>query len=108
LKMKRNYNIKSLDELRQYKQVLNLESSTQEIWMKETAGTLIKSFSLPALLGKAVKPSSGKNLASKSITSNVLGVALPVVLNKTLFRKSGWFTKIVVGLVSRQIGKRIK
>lgn len=106
--MKRNYNIKSLDELRKYKQVLNLESGTQEIWMKETATTLIKSFSLAGLMGKAVKPSLGKKSASESITSNVLGVALPVVLNKTLFRKSGWFTKIVVGFVSRQIGKRIK
>jgi len=107
LKMKRNYNIKSLDELRQYKEVLNLESATQEIWMKETATTLIKSFSLPDILAKAVKP-SGNQSASKSMTSNVLGLALPVVLNKTLFKKSGWLTKMVVGLVSRQIGKRIK
>lgn len=108
MKMKRNYNIKSLDELRQYKQVLNLESGSQEIWMKETATTLIKSFSLPDIMAKAVKPSLGNQSASKNITSTILGVALPVVLNKTLFRKSGWFTKIVVGMVSRQIGKRIK
>lgn len=105
--MKKNYNIKSLDELRQYKQILNQESATQEIWMKETATTLIKSFSLPDMLAKAVKP-SGHPSASKSMTSNVLGLALPVVLNKTLFKKSGWLTKMIVGLVSRQIGKRIK
>lgn len=98
---------KNLDELKARKAALNAERSmlANEI-ITETKAALI---ALPAV--SLLKPKDPLRIIKVDGEINVPGkffsYLLPIVVSKTLFRKSGFMVRIIATMIARRIGKRI-
>lgn len=104
----RNREIKSLAELQ-----LEISQRKHEYLLKETvlkadAKAYIKQVSIFDIVGSLFKPQSLLKLDEKTnLSGGIMSLVLPLLLNKTLFKGSGFLTKSVAALVSGKIGKSL-
>lgn len=106
--MRKNRNIQTLSELQQEIQLLKADYRQKGVMIKEDAVTYVKQFTLGNLIKKYATPSGFLKFDEKThISSKVLSIALPMLLNSTFFRGSGLITKALGALVSGKIGKSL-
>ncbi|ACU06425.1 hypothetical protein Phep_4234 [Pedobacter heparinus DSM 2366] len=106
--MNRRYNINNLEEL--HAMVCSLKAEHQrksELLLKDSRAYL-KQFTLGGLIKKYATPSSFLKIDDKlNISSSLMSLVLPFVMNSTLFKGSGFLTKTLVGLASNKVGKTL-
>ena len=107
--MKINYNhINTLDDLHLQVQLLKADYLQKEVMLKSDAKAYIKQFTLGNLIKKYATPSAFLKFDEKTnISSKIMSFVLPLLLNKTVFRGSGFITKAVATLVSGKVGQSL-
>jgi len=106
--MSKNYNIKNLHDLQVRMISLKVDYKMQEVMIKDDVKIYVKQFSPGSLIKKFVTPSSLMKADDKlNISSKIMSLALPVLMNSTLFRGSGFITKALVGLATSRVGKTL-
>lgn len=107
--MKRNYsNIRTLEELHSEVVRLKVDYTVKGELLKLDTKNYVKQFTLGNLIKKFATPSGFLKLDEKTnISSKVMSVLLPLILNNTVFRGSGVITKALGALVSGKVGKSL-
>ncbi|PYF75723.1 hypothetical protein [Pedobacter nutrimenti] len=106
--MSRRYNIQNLEELQQQVLLLRTEYKMQGSELKQNAKLYVKQFTLGSLIKKYATPSAFIKMDDKlNISSKLMSMVLPILMNSTLFRGSGFLTKTLVGLTSSKFGKTL-
>lgn len=107
--MKRNYSeIKTLEDLHKQVQLLKADYKGKGMMLKEDSKTYIKQFSIFNIIKKYATPNGFIKLDDKThISSKIMSVLLPMILNSTVFRGSGLITKALGALVSGKVGKSL-
>ncbi|MES2651060.1 MAG: hypothetical protein V4663_04935 [Bacteroidota bacterium] len=106
--MKTNKNIRTLEELHSEIHRLKADYKHRGIQLKDDTKTYISQFSLGNLIKKYATPSGFLKLDEKTnISSKIMSVVLPMLLNSTVFRGSGLLTKALGALVSGKVGKSL-
>ena len=107
--MKRNYSeIKTLEDLHKQVQLLKADYKGKGMMLKEDSKTYIKQFSIFNMIKKYATPNGFIKLDDKThISSKIMSVLLPMLLNSTVFRGSGLITKALGALVSGKVGKSL-
>jgi len=104
----RHKDIKSLAELQLEISQLKNEYLLKEVQLKEDAKTYIKQFSPINLIKNFLTPKSLSKLDEQTnISGTIMSFLLPMFLNKTVFRGSGFITKSIAALVSGKVGKSL-
>ena len=106
--MMRHRDIKSLAELHLEISRVKNECELKEKQLKEDAKIYIKQFSPFNVIKDFINPKSFLKLDEKTnLSGSIMSLLLPLFLNKTLFRGSGFLTKSIAALVSGKIGKSL-
>lgn len=107
--MKRNYsNIKTLEDLHLQITLLKADYKAKEIMLKADSKNYIQQFSIFNIIKKYATPNGFLKLDEKTnISSKIMSVVLPMLLNSTVFRGSGVITKALGALVSGKVGKSL-
>ncbi len=107
--MKRNYNnIRTLEDLHAEVQRLKADYTQRGEMIKVDAKTYVQQFTLGGLIKKYATPSGFLKFDEKTnISSKIMSVVLPLILNKTIFRGSGIITKALGALVSGKVGQSL-
>ncbi len=106
--MMKNRNIKSLTELHAEVSRLKAECIAKEDQLLMDSKAYIKTFSPLNLIKKFVNPQGLFKLDEKTnISGSLMSLILPFIVNKTVFRGSGFITKAISALVSRKVGKSL-
>lgn len=107
--MKINYNnINTLDDLQNQVKLLKVDYKRRGELLKLDAKNYVKQFTLGNLIKKYATPSGLLKLDEKThISSKIMSVILPLLLNKTIFRGSGLITKALAALVSGKVGQSL-
>lgn len=106
--MKRKYNINNLNQLNEHLLKLHVDYKLQETTLKADTQDYIKQFKPANLFKKHVNAENIIETDHKlNLTSKVMSLAMPFIVNNTLFPGSGILTKFLVGMVSNQVGKKI-
>ena len=107
--MRVNYNnINTLDELHQQVQLLKADYTQKGEMLKQDTKTYVKQFTLGNLIKKYATPSGFLKFDEKTnISSKLMSIVLPMLLNSTFFRGSGIITKALAALVSGKVGKSL-
>ena len=106
--MSRKYNITNLQELNIKLISLKVDYKMQETILKDDATVYVKQFTPGNLIKKFVTPSSLLKADDKlNISSRLMSLLLPVLMNSTIFRGSGFITKTLVGLATSKVGKTL-
>lgn len=106
--MRRKYNIRNVDDLHAQVRVLKTEYRFKGDLLKQDAKKYLHQFTLGAVIKKYATPSAFLKIDDKlNISSKVMSLLLPLVMNSTFFRGSGLITKAVVGLASGKLGKSL-
>ena len=106
--MSKKYNINGLQDLNVKLISLKVDYKMQETMLKQDAQAYIKQFTPGNLIKKYVTPTSLLKADDKlNISSKVMSFVLPVLMNGTLFRGSGFITKALVGLATSKVGKTL-
>jgi len=104
----RNKDIKSLAELHLEISRVKTEFRLKETQLKEDTKSYIKQFSPLKLIKNFLNPQSLRNFDEKTnLSGSIMSLILPMFLNKTVFRGSGFITKSLAALVSGKIGKSL-
>jgi hypothetical protein len=104
----RNYNIRNLQDLEARKHELKVEYTLKQDDLKRDTKAYFKQFTLGALIKKYATPSNLFKADEKlNISSTAMSLILPMIMNKTIFRGSGFITKALVGLASGKVGKSL-
>jgi len=108
MKKIRKYNINNLEELHATVAALRAESDMQAEALVIDGKAYLKQFTIGNLVKKYATPSSFLKVDDKlNISSSVMSMVLPMIMNNTLFRGSGIITKTLVGLASGKVGKTL-
>lgn len=106
--MNRRYDINNLEEL--HARVCSLKAEHEQkgaILVKDAKGYL-KQFTLGGMIKKYATPSALLKVDDKlNISSSLMSLVLPFLMNSTLFKGSGFLTKTLVGLASNKVGKTL-
>lgn len=107
--MKRNYNnIKTLEDLHLQIALLKADYKAKETMLKVDSKNYIKQFSIFNIIKKYATPNGFLKLDEKTnISSKIMSIVLPMLLNSTVFRGSGVITKALGALVSGKVGKSL-
>jgi len=106
--MKRKYNINNAEELQAAISGLKAEYTMQEERLTADAKVYVKQYSFKSLSKKYLTPSTFLKADDQlNISSKVMSFLLPVLMNNTLFRGSGFITKTLVGLATSKVGKSL-
>lgn len=106
--MKINKNIRTLDELHFEIHRLKADYKHKEVQLQKDAKTYIHQFTLGNLIKKYATPSAFLKFDEKTnISGKMMSIVLPMLLNSTVFRGSGFITKALGALVSGKIGKSL-
>jgi len=106
--MKKRYNINNLEELQAQIFTLKTGYTVQGELLKENAKIYVKQYTPSALIKKYVTPNNILKADEKmNFSSKLMAFVLPVLMNTTLFRGSGFMTKALVGLATSKIGKNL-
>jgi hypothetical protein len=104
----RKYNINNLDELRATSKALKAEYMMQEVVITSDVKLYLKQYTIKNMIRKYVTPSTLLKADEQlNVSSKVMSFLLPVLMNNTLFRGSGFITKALVGLATRNVGKTL-
>ncbi|TKC05294.1 hypothetical protein FA047_14680 [Pedobacter frigoris] len=104
----KRYNIKNLEELHARVCSLKAENELQGAALVKDTKAYLKQFTFGSLIKKYATPSAFLKIDDKlNISSSVMSLALPLLMNSTLFRGSGIITKALVGLASGKVGKAL-
>lgn len=104
----RRYDIKNLDELHAMVCSLKQENHIQGQTLIKDAKVYIQQFTPGNLIKKYATPSVFKKADEKlNISSSIMSLVLPLIMNNTVFRGSGFVTKALVGLASGKVGKAL-
>jgi hypothetical protein len=104
----RNKDIKSLDDLKLELKQLKSDYLLKETLLKEDVRSYIKQFSPINLITDFFSPKSLLKLDEKTnLSGSIMSLILPMFLNKTVFRGSGFLTKSIAALVSGKLGKSL-
>jgi len=106
--MSKKYNINNLQELNVKLISLKVDYKVQEAMIKDDVKVYIKQFTPGSLIKKYATPSTFLKADDKlNISSKVMSFLLPVLMNSTIFRGSGFITKTLVGLATSKVGKNL-
>ncbi len=106
--MKTNKNIRTLAELHGEIHRLKADYKQRGVQLSVDSKTYVNQFTLGNLIKKYATPSSFLKFDEKTnISSKIMSVLLPMLLNSTLFRGSGIITKALGALVSGKVGKSL-
>ncbi|TKC12508.1 hypothetical protein FA048_02505 [Pedobacter polaris] len=107
--MKKNYNsIRTLDDLHGEVYRLKADYKHRGVMLKEDSKAYISQFSIGNLIKKYATPSSFLKFDEKTnVSSKIMSIALPLLLNSTIFKGSGVITKALGALVSGKVGKSL-
>jgi hypothetical protein len=106
--MKSYKNIRNLNDLQAKKLELKIEYTLKQNMLKTDAKAYFKQFTLGALIKKYATPSNLFKVDDKlNLSGTAMSLILPLFMNKTLFRGSGFLTKAIVGLASGKLGKSL-
>jgi hypothetical protein len=107
--MRINYNnINTLDDLHAQVQLLKADYTQKGDLLKTDAKSYVQQFTLSNLIKKYATPSGFLKFDEHTnIASKVMAIALPLLLNKTIFRGSGFITKALATLVSGKVGQSL-
>ena len=107
--MRRNYShINTLDDL--HNEVIRLKADYKHrgIMLEEDSKNYVRQFSIGNIIKKYATPNGFLKLDENThITSKIMSIALPLLLNSTLFKGSGVVTRAVAALVSGKVGKSL-
>lgn len=105
----RNYsNIQNLDDLHAKKRELKVIYTLKQNMLKSDTKIFLKQFTIGALIRKYATPNSLLKVDDKfNISGTIMSFVLPMVMNSTLFRGSGFITKALVKLASGKLGKTL-
>ncbi len=106
--MNRRYNIQNLEELQAQLYLLKTTNRVKEEMLKDNVKLYIKQYTISNLFKKYVTPANIFKADDKlNISSKLMSFVLPVLMNGTLFRGSGFMTKALVGLATSKVGKTL-
>ncbi|WP_199117206.1 hypothetical protein [Pedobacter sp. ASV28] len=106
--MKNRRNITSLADLHLETSRLKADYQLKEVQLKADVKTYIKHLSPFGLIKNYLTPNSLFKIDEKTnISGKIMSFVLPFILNKTLFRGSGFLTKGIAALVSSKMGKSL-
>jgi len=106
--MSRKYNIRNLDDLHAEVSRLKAEYRFKEEVLIDDSKKYVRQFTPGNLIKRFATPSAFLKADDKyNISSTVLSWALPIFMNRTLFKGSGILTKTLVGLASGKVGKSL-
>ena len=106
--MRTSNNIRTLAELHGEIQRLKADYHHREEQLKLDSKAYINQFSLGNLIKRYATPSGFLKLDEKThISSKIMSIVLPMLLNSTIFRGSGLITKALGALVSGKVGKSL-
>lgn len=106
--MSKKYNINNLHDLNVRLTSLKVDYKIQETMLKEDARTYALQFTPGNLIKKYATPSAFLKADDKlNISSKLMSLVLPALMNNTLFRGSGFITKTLVGLATSKFGKTL-
>lgn len=106
--MKSYKNIRNLDDLQAKKLELKTEYTLKQNMLKADTKAYFKQFTLGALIKKYATPSNLFKVDDKlNLSGTAMSLILPLFMNKTLFRGSGFLTKAIVSLASGKLGKSL-
>ncbi|RZK77992.1 MAG: hypothetical protein EOO92_11960 [Pedobacter sp.] len=104
----KKYNIRNLDELHATVCSLKAQNDIQGEALIKDAKNYIQQFTIGNIIKKYATPSAFLKVDEKlNISSSVMSLILPLVMNSTVFRGSGLITKALVGLASGKVGKSL-
>lgn len=104
----RKNNIQNIEDLQREILVLRASYQMQGDMLKEDTRLYLKQFTFGALIRKYATPSAFVKMDDKlNISSKLMSMILPVLMNSTLFRGSGFLTKAFVGLATSKLGKTL-
>ena len=106
--MSKRYNIQNLEELQAHLFALKSGYMMQEDMLKQNTRLYVRQYSIVNLLKKYATPSSFMKVDEKlNVSSKLMSLVLPIIMNSTLFRGSGFITKALVGLATSKMGKSL-
>ena len=106
--MSKKYNFNNLDDLNHRLLSLKVDYKLQETMLVADAKGYVKQFTFGSLIKKYATPSAFLKADDKlNISSKLMSMVLPVLMNSTLFRGSGFITKTLVGLATSKVGKTL-
>jgi len=104
----RKYNIRNLEDLHAAKVALKVEYTVKQNALKTDTKLFVKQFSIGALIKKYASSSNLLKVDDKlNFSGTAMSLILPMLMNKTIFRSSGFITKALVGLASGKLGKSL-
>lgn len=107
-KMSKKYNINNLHDLNVKLIGLKIDYKVQEEILKNDLKAYALQFTPGALIKKYATPSAFLKVDDKlNISSKLMSFVLPILMNSTLFRGSGFLTKTLVGLATSKVGKTL-
>lgn len=87
---------------------LKVEYKIQEVKLKDDVKTYVSQFTPGNLIRKYATPSAFLKVDDKlNISSKLMSMVLPMLMNSTIFRGSGFLTKTLVGLATSKVGKTL-
>jgi hypothetical protein len=106
--MSRKYNINNLHDLNVKILSLKVDYKVKEEMLKTDTQSYLKQFTFGNLIKKFATPSNFKKADDQlNISSKIMSFVLPIVMNSTIFRGSGFITKTLVGLATNKVGKTL-
>ncbi|MEJ7556928.1 MAG: hypothetical protein WKF66_01390 [Pedobacter sp.] len=104
----KKYNISNLDELRAEMGSLQIRQQIQGEELVGDAKIYLQQYKPANLIKKYATPSNFKKADEQlNISGKVMSLALPLLMNSTIFRGSGFITKALVGLASGKVGQSL-
>ena len=104
----KKYNINNIDELHAMVHSLKMQNKIQGEVLVSDAKVYIKQFTPGNLIKRYATPSAFLKVDEQlNISSKIMSLALPLLMNNTLFRGSGFITKALVGLASGKVGQSL-
>ncbi|MBC7565438.1 MAG: hypothetical protein H7223_00560 [Pedobacter sp.] len=104
----KKYNISSLDELHFMINSLKAQDKMQGEALLSDGKVYLQQFSPANLIKKYVTPSNFLKADEQlNISGKVMSMVLPLLMNNTIFRGSGFITKAIVGLASGKVGQSL-
>jgi len=104
----RKYNISNLKELQASISSLKIEHEIQGKELGKNVKVYLQQFTPFNLIKKLATPSNLLKADDQlNVTGKLMSFILPVLLNTTLFRGSGFITKTLVGLATSKVGKNL-
>ncbi|MES2829034.1 MAG: hypothetical protein V4687_12800 [Bacteroidota bacterium] len=104
----KKYNINNLDDLHAMVASLKAQNDIQGQALIKDAKVYLHQFTLGNIIKKYATPSAFLKADGKfNISSSVMSLVLPLLMNNTIFRGSGIITKALIGLASGKVGKSL-